>query len=406
MNITQLPSDIICFIAEILNSSQEEWNDKKIDGIVDIVYLSMTCKRLYTILSNEELWKKFYTRDLSKNIPSNIKKRYYVASFDLREGILYEIAAECGYEVIIYQMDKTYINRDLIIGAITNNHFEIFDYLYDNVEGEENDENERKTLDEEICNETIERGNIKTIVHLRENNFKLSGNLLSISCSSGNMETTKYLHEIMGYKFNKNSLDKAVKGNNLELIKYVFEIIKPSPIEVDESIHNSKTIDIFKYLWEYSNKKISSLRMLIEDKLYNYGSENFEQVLELIKFEDNCGKTFDINNISDKIIKRACQSGKLEDVKWLFEEKGIKINKGYGNDDFITPLMLAYINGRKDIVEYLIEKGVMYNQITQPILKEHKDKYLELYDLIHNWRKKKNIKQPVKLEENLSIPRG
>jgi hypothetical protein len=216
-------------------------------------------------------------------------------------------------------------------------------------------------------------GNLDLVKYLVEKGGKPNTQDVSAAAFSGNIEIVKYLIE-KGGKFAGSSVTSAATNGKLAMIKY---LVDEKNVEINDSAIANATsgghLDVIKYLLgdEVRDEQGNVYKLPKEKRAkIGYGSDTMENALrhgdfEIIKYLSDKGarggidaaivrnKLEIVKHLSEKgeypsghILVNAAKNGYLEILRYLMDEKNVKI-ADYAVDR-------AAEQGHFDVVKYLV----------------------------------------------------
>lgn len=363
----------------------------KITQVKTILNSARVSKKFYSLYNKEELWHKLTFQNLTERY--GFSKSHYLLSLKLlttkdkyNKDIVYnnyEYIVKSEYEKIIYSFRQWEITPELInIVIMANNedkgfNKKIFFYLWDKMKVDDipslSEDNSMKydkwrELRSGIMNNLASNGKWRIFEEMEKRGYKYdSKELIKQAARSGHLEMFKYL------EFKMDNLDpklliKSCQSDNLELIKYVIGKTNPGALIIDKAIQKCSKIENIKYLWPLSSQTDEDLIYYLTSIL---ASGRF-LIPELINLglDINCGDGYILKQMIDKHFS-------LEDIKSLIDMGADVEIENYIND--LSPIARAIKSSRKEVIEYLLEKGA---SISKEMLKYTKDKMPKMYEYL------------------------
>lgn len=378
-----LPADLHYFMVLFIKD--------RIDQVKCILNLTRVNKRFHSIYNNELLWHKLTFQNLTERF--GFTKSRYLLSLKLlttkdkyNKYISYnnyEYIVKFEFEKIIYSLHQCFITPELINIVIKADNQDkgfnkkIFFYLWDKVKVDDipslNEDNSIKydkwrELRSHIMRNLAANGKWRIFEEMEKKGYEYdSKELIKQAAIYGHLEMFKYLEFKMG-NLNSKYLIHACRSDNLELIKYIIEKTNPNILIIDKAIQKCSKIENIKYLWPLSSQTAEDLICCLTSIL---ASGRF-LIPELINLglDINCNNGYILKQMIDKHFP-------LEDIKSLIDMGANVQIENYIND--LSPIARTIKSSRKEVIEYLLEKGAT---ISKEMLKYIKDKMPKMYEYL------------------------
>ncbi|EFA81531.1 hypothetical protein PPL_05520 [Heterostelium album PN500] len=256
--------------------------------------------------------------------------------------------------------------------------------------------------------------NVNMLEWMKQNNtleiFKCSPNdYVFLPSQQNGLNTMKWLHNNLHLELDESHVEVAAGSGNLETMIWVLENYKGFPIDwakVALCVARNEHLHILEWINEHhrpSDHQLSALDGLVYNlctkkhcgaidwihknwKAVNF-NHNYDQVamsgsLELIRWiHENLSETNTEPVFTVKAMNNAARFNSLEVVEFLH----------YNRTEGCNGLAIHYaaINGRKDIVEFLLSKGYESDMLATTIEETERKGYPEIVTLINEHLSKK-----------------
>lgn len=176
------------------------------------------------------------------------------------------------------------------------------------------------------------------VKYLIEHGAEISESTIVIVAQKGNMEMVRYLIG-KGAKINENAVEMAVLNKHYDIVEYLIEKGARISYPTEKLIIKSGNMDLLKLII----KKLAQQNTDLTDDAVEIAAESGN--LEIVKYLIDEKQSL----ISNSVLSYAIKSNNIKMVKYFIEEKNFKPS---AND-----VTLASMRGNMEIIKYLVKKG-------------------------------------------------